>query len=321
MPKKVTANKPAKTWDLTINNYTEQMIENLKTWEDDVTRMVVAKEVGERTGTPHLQMKVTFKVAKRFTQLQKLVGKVHIEESIIDLDFLYCKKLDSDIVININNKKQGKRSDLDDAIEAMKDGATITDLCRTHTAVMVKYGAGIERVAKRLKTSEFIRYYGPDRWPQISNWTKVHVVQGAAGIGKTQWALGHFSNPLMVSHIDDLLQFDAETHDGIIFDDLSVAHQPRNCQVHIADMEAPRSIHCRYVAAHIPAMTKKIFTCNPGYCPFANPEDPAIARRVLFHELAVTVTEVGKGNTCFAPETLVTNPKIFEIPELDGEWD
>ena len=128
MTKKVSQNTPAKTWDLTINNYTTEMIENLKTWEDDVTRMVIAKEVGPK-GTPHLQMKVTFKVAKRFTQLKKLVGTAHIEESMVDLDFLYCKKLDSDIVMNINNKKRGKRSDLDDAVEDLKNGSTITELC------------------------------------------------------------------------------------------------------------------------------------------------------------------------------------------------
>ena len=311
MTKKVSQNTPAKTWDLTINNYTTEMIENLKTWEDDVTRMVIAKEVGPK-GTPHLQMKVTFKVAKRFTQLKKLVGTAHIEESMVDLDFLYCKKLDSDIVMNINNKKRGKRSDLDDAVEDLKNGSTITELCNKHTAVMVKYGAGMERVAKRLRTQEFVRYYGPDRWPQITDWSKTHVVSGEAGIGKTQWALSHFANPLMVSHLDDLQQFDQDVHDGIIFDDLSVAHLPRNSQVHIADMEAPRSIHCRYMCALIPANTKKIFTCNPGFFPFADPDDAAIKRRVLHQELVVTVTEVGKGNTSFARETGYKIDDIWE---------
>ena len=44
--------KPAKTWDFTINNYTDTDVSMLKMWCDgEVGRMAVAKEVGEE-GTP-----------------------------------------------------------------------------------------------------------------------------------------------------------------------------------------------------------------------------------------------------------------------------
>ena len=284
--------KVAKTWDLTLNNYTDEDIEKLKLWEPEVTRMVVAKEVGE-SGTPHLQIKITFKRAYRFAAIKKLMGKAHIEESKVDLDFLYCMKLDGDVVINVDNRKQGTRSDLKRACDALKEGASIMELTQDHTEVMVKYGVGMERVARRLRGQNMTRYHGPWPWPMLSDWSTTHVLEGPPNIGKTQFAKAHFENPLLVSHMDMLLDFDPSVHAGIIFDDLSVAHMPRNSQIHLVDIDEPRAIHCRYSCAQIPANTRKIFTCNPGFFPFTV-GDAAINRRV-------TVTEVGKGNTSFAP--------------------
>lgn len=281
----------AKTWDLTINNYTDDIIDMLKLWEPEVTRMVVAKEVGEQ-GTPHLQCKVTFKMTRRFSAIKKLAGTAHIEKSLVTLDFLYCLKLDTgadNVVINVDNRKQGRRSDLAEACDALKEGATVNTLYRDHTEVMVKYGAGMERAAKRLRAQAVVKYHGPYLWPFITDWSTTHVIVGPAGIGKTQFAKAHFENPFVVSHIDMLLDYDPAIYDGIVFDDLSVAHLPRNSQIHICDIDEPRAVHCRYACANIPANTRKIFTCNPGFFPFIE-NDPAVNRRV-------TVTEVGIGNT------------------------
>lgn len=277
----------AKTWDLTINNYDDKIVDMLRLWEPEVTRMVVAKEVGEE-GTPHLQIKVTFKMTRRFAAIKKLAGKAHIEESLVTLDFLYCLKLDTgteNIAINVDNRKQGGRTDLAEACDALKDGATINDLYRTHTEIMVKYGMGMERAAKRLKQQTVVKHDFTYKWPFITDWSKTHVIMGESGVGKTQFAKAHFENPFIISHIDMLLDYDPALYDGIVFDDLSVAHLPRNSQIHICDIDEPRSIHCRYACATIPANTRKIFTCNPGFFPFEE-DDSAINRRV-------TVTEVG----------------------------
>lgn len=281
---------PGKTWDLTINNYTDEMVENLKTWHDDVTRMVVAKEVGP-AGTPHLQMKVTFKVAKRFSALKKLVGTAHIEESAVELDFLYCKKLDSDIVMNVDNRHQGKRSELKDACDDAKNGKSMKYLWANHTETMVRYSKGIKEAQRVLCEEKPENKYSLSDfpWEPITDWSTSHIIVGAPEIGKTCFAKAHFENPYLVSHNDELLDFDPLEYDGIVFDDMDYRHTPRTTQIHITDQDDPRAIHCRFRAARIPAHTKKIFTCNVGELP-VDLSDPAISRRV-------TVTEVGVGNT------------------------
>lgn len=116
---------------------------------------------------------------------------------------------------------------------------------------------------------------------QLGSW-RVVVIHGKAGTGKTQFGLAQFESPLLVSHTDDLREFDPEKHTGIVFDDMSFAHHPRESIIHLLDYDLDRSIHCRYSCAYIPARTKKIFTSNRA------PEDifgeawhhPAIQRRI-----------------------------------------
>jgi len=103
------------------------------------------------------------------------------------------------------------------------------------------------------------------------------AVVGPTGCGKTSWACRVVPKPaLFVSHMDDLRAFRPGYHKGIVFDDMSFAHMPREAQIHLCDWLKPRSIHCRYGTSTIPAGTVKIFTAN-NY-PFS--DDPAIARRV-----------------------------------------
>ena len=50
--------------------------------------------------------------------------------------------------------------------------------------------------------------------------------------------------------------------DGIVLDDMSFAHLPRETIIHLLDWDVDRSIHCRYNCAYIPHGTRKIFTTN-----------------------------------------------------------
>ncbi len=279
-------NNPAKkTWDLTLNNYTETELEKLKLWESEVTRMVVAKETGEKNGTPHLQIRVTFRRAYRFTAIKKLMPRASLGITMCEQDSLYQMKVDESsdhVVINVDNRKQGKRSDLDSAIEDAKAGKSARYMWENHTTAMVRYEKGLKRCRDVLSATPIRGDYSLSQfaWNPITDWTKTHIIMGPAGCGKTEFAKAHFENPLFCTHMDDLLDFDE--HDGIIFDDMSISHMPRTAQIHLVDQDNPRSIHCRYARAQIPAGTKKIFTCNE-MC--MNIYDEAISRRV-------TVTEV-----------------------------
>lgn len=93
--------------------------------------------------------------------------------------------------------------------------------------------------------------------------TTTLLLVGPSGIGKTTWSKKFITKPsLMVSHLDDLKSFDPSYHKSILFDDVSIKHLPDTSQIHLVDFHNPRSIHCRYVVARIPASIEKIFTCN-----------------------------------------------------------
>ena len=103
---------------------------------------------------------------------------------------------------------------------------------------------------------------------------------GPTNTGKTQWAAHMFDSPLIVSDMDDLAHFNS-THDGIIFDDMSFHHVPREPCIHLLDWDFARSIRVRYKCAHIPAGTRKIFTSNKPFDQTFPPDDTgAIQRRV-----------------------------------------
>lgn len=283
----------SRTWDLTINNYSDEDLDMLRRWGSEVSRLVVAKEVGDNN-TPHLQVRVTFRRVYRFNAVKKLVPKAHIEKTLAAQDSLYCMKQGSEVVIDINNKKQGQRSDLDAVIEDIQNGCTEEQLYRNHPKAMVRYGRGILEVKAKLHPIKTVIPHTLTEfpnWQPITDWSKSHILWGPPGIGKTCFAKAHFVNPLMVSHKDDLRLFNPEQHDGIIFDDMDFRHWPRTAQIHIVDQDDGRSIDVKYGTAYIPAHTKKVFTTNQtaGFifevC--CDRLDPAIERRV-------TVTEVSQ---------------------------
>lgn len=111
--------------------------------------------------------------------------------------------------------------------------------------------------------------------PLVENF-KCLYVWGPTNLGKTQWCKMHFKNYLLVRHMDDLKKFD--DHDGIVFDDMSFKHLPREANIHITDWEDDASIHCRNTCGFIPRHTRKIFTSNHPFEEIFH-DDEAVRRR------------------------------------------
>ena len=117
-------------------------------------------------------------------------------------------------------------------------------------------------------------------WLLFKQFTRVLFCHGPTGTGKTQWAVHQFTNPLLVSHIDSLRNF-TSANDGIVFDDMSFAHLPRESVIHLLDWDEDREIHCRYRCAIIPKHTRKIFTSNLSLEQvFPHDDSGAIRRRI-----------------------------------------
>ena len=271
-----------KSWCFTINNYTEREIDELKAWGDMVNRLIVSKEVGEQ-GTPHLQGFVTFKRSHRFEKVKKLMPRAWLEPAKTGDADLYCAKLGSEVIID--NRRQGERTDLIEIQKEITEGTTEHKLWVNHFPTMVKFHKGVVtgmmQIKRKREGSAWLLHDYP--WEDLKL-AKPTILWGATGIGKTQFAMAHFTNPLVVRHMDTLLEL-TEEHDGIVFDDMHFKHLPRATQIYLVDWELDAQIHCRYRVARIPARTKRIFTTNDegGHCIDIN--DAAILRRVEIVEV------------------------------------
>lgn len=125
------------------------------------------------------------------------------------------------------------------------------------------HGDSIDRnLLKRKLEFEIPKYQLTDfNIPPIEFEEKAVLMWGDTHLGKTEFALAHFKNPLLVRHIDDLKKLRPQ-HDGIVFDDMSFTHWPKDNVKHLLDWNRTSTIHCRFSNAKIPAKTKKIFCSN-----------------------------------------------------------
>lgn len=178
-PKPESKKEPvqSKSWVFTLNNPTEDNIKFLEAIE--VNRIAVGEEIAPSTGTKHLQGFITFKRAYRLAQLKKLLPTAHWEKARVSDAANYCLK--EKILINKDNSKPGKRSDIEEFMKDIKAGKRPIELMEEHPTCMAKY----EGLYKRYK-SELRKYDGQ----RIVLW-----VYGAPGTGKTKTFHDHFSPP------------------------------------------------------------------------------------------------------------------------------
>lgn len=121
--------------------------------------------------------------------------------------------------------------------------------------------------------------------PDPKSW----VFHGKPGTGKTQFALAHFKNPVMISGPEDYKRINDET-DGIVIDDCNYQlFSPQNV-IHRVDVACDRTVNVKYSSAIVPAYLPRIFTINqlsrffPKTC--LPDERRAIQRRCNFKEFS-----------------------------------
>lgn len=164
----------AKTWCFTLNNPSDDDLRIFQSWVPEVTRLVVTREIGE-SGTPHFQGALTSKTAHRLSYWKKMHPKVHWEIARARDPHLYPKKHDSEPLLDVDNRAQGARSDLEEMKAAILDGASKEELLTEHfVAYSRAHRAATELVAIVAKKR---------KRPQCC----VEVVVGPAGAGKSTY--------------------------------------------------------------------------------------------------------------------------------------
>ena len=178
----------------------------------------------------------------------------------------YMEKEDPDVYGNIDVKNT-KEEDFLMACDYVKQCKNKRDIYKPspHLMVISSKVMFFENLwASTAQKAATVIKYKPEQFqePMLTDLSISILVQGPSGIGKTQWALAHFEKPLLVSHMDKLKDFDPESHDGLVFDDMSFNHLHAEAIIHLLDNANDRDLHARYEIASIPAGTKKIFCHN-----------------------------------------------------------
>lgn len=280
----MSESKACGTWEFTLNNYTDEDLEIFTRWSKDCKGMWISKEVAPETGTPHLQGRVIWSAAKRFAAVKKLHGECHWEPSKQVKDHTYIFKKGSEVFIDIDNRKQGRRTDLEECCKQLET-RPFKEVMREYPTLHVRYGKGLRDHKALFEEECGYEKFDELRWPLENLEATSLIAWGASGIGKTVWACAHFKNPLLVSSMDDLGKFDSAEHDGIVFDDMDFTDLSRTTQIHLLDWTTSRTIKIRYVNAWIPRHTKKIFTTNEPEGRIFTVGDAAIDRRMTVKEI------------------------------------
>lgn len=307
----------AKRWCFTLNNPDE--FDTLS--PDLVEYSVVGHEIAA-SGTHHLQGFVIFKNEKRLTAVSKLLPRAHweIARGSNKQASEYCKK-DKKYVECGSLPEFGKKRKQDEVATSALSAPTVSEgmtiLAKELPFEYLKHGESMERNLKKRKVEPYRELYPLQSFSmaKIQFGKKATLIWGPSGTGKTCFALAHFKNPLVVSHIDKLKQLSPD-HDGIVFDDMSFKHWPIESVIHLLDYEITRDINVRYGTVNIPAKITKVFTHNTSN-PFydeANVDDAqkeAIERRLSrVHVLGSLININYK-----AP------PEVISISDSEDEYD
>lgn len=183
---------PKKTWDFVVHSDFDNVIQKMRMWEPDVTRLQVSREWGEE-GKEHLQCKVTWRVAKRWSAMKKLIHPHHFERSISTC-FAYTVKLNKadKPEIYIDNRAPGQRNDLDKMKTMIDSGADDSDLWSEHFGSMLRYHKGMNtyRDLVNRKTKRTWMTHGEWLW-------------GATGTGKSHKAFTENPNAYVLDSEDN----------------------------------------------------------------------------------------------------------------------
>lgn len=292
----------SRRWCWTLNNWTpielvvlEHAIDLI---ESRITYYCWSEEEG-REGTPHLQGYAEFSSAVRLSHVKRFIGaRIHGERArgTGSENRTYCSKDDNPTFVEFGrirpDNNEGRRTDLEAIRTMIQDGESDRAIAERHFGSWIRYRQGFEAYRALINPPVTKAHFELDsfpaewKWPLTAIEDKSIILWGEPGIGKTQFALAWVGRALLVSHLDDLRNFNKNIHDGIVFDDMSFTHMPVSAQIHLTDFDLDRSIHIRYGVARIPSGTKKIFTTNvPDGAIFDLSPSFGVRRRVSVHRL------------------------------------
>lgn len=193
---------------ITINNWSQEEYDLL--WSEVTKYSIIAKEVGDECGTPHLHATLCYKNEVSWDNQKKKFPRANIRPcNDVKDSIAYCKKLKDWEEKGTAPKGQGKRSDLDEVRSQVRNGSNMRDII----SVASNY--------QSLRSAELLYKYieQPRRWK-----TRVIWIYGPTGTGKTHYAkelLKHSGYPDYYEAMDTGRWFEKyDAHEGVLIDDM-----------------------------------------------------------------------------------------------------
>lgn len=177
-----------RNWLLTVNNPTqkeEEFYDYVKELSH-IKYFVFQREKGEETGTEHYQVYIEFGVGKTFDTMKKYFPTAHIEKRKGTKTQArdYCSKADTRIGDKFYEygtfAEERERSDLNDIIEMVKEGATDEKILEAYPSQYFRYSKHINEVRQTVLQSKF-----KNKFRELD----VTYIWGKAGIGKTRYIM------------------------------------------------------------------------------------------------------------------------------------
>lgn len=258
-----------------------------------VTFVACGLEYCPKTGKPHLQIYIEFTDSMLASTFFKRVASVG-NGSYFSARYgsqggavRYCQKDFNCKYLGVP-KVQGRRQDLRDIFECIKEGASLYELSTKFFETYSRYYKWVEHMRKLHGRPQTFAKHSIESCEDFVKCHRInfeqegfeHSVQlvGPPGCGKSQFALAHFKSPHYITTPDQWEDFNPRIHDGIVVDDIDYSDQHPNIQKALTEWTNDRYIKVRYVNGYIPAGTKKIFVSNYESIPFGF--DPAVQDRL-----------------------------------------
>lgn len=260
----------------------EEILHKVNLMGEKVKWMRGQLEEGDDNGMLHAQLIFGFKDGKTLGSVQKMFDDCNVQITREPVSMLkYCTNsnkryslYDSLIVFgDIPNFKSRREYSANDLILILQDAPTLESGLKSISEKDAffyiknkKYLTDIyleehpENEGSLFKPEDFTRPLHDLDSTQMKN--KVLVLIGDTGLGKTQYALAHFKNPVHVRHAEDYRRFNHEKHDGLVMDDLGFKQWSPMTFLKTLEMETAITMNVKYGSARIPRGTKRIICVN-----------------------------------------------------------
>lgn len=135
-------------WMVTVNNYSQADIEAVKNM-GELAYLAIGYEVAPTTGTRHMQCYAEFKKHKRMAAIKQMVPRANLQkcDGTAQQCRDYCIKGGAfEEIGEISSERQGKRSDIEELRDMIKDGERSGKVLRDKSVAACKYPALVQQL-------------------------------------------------------------------------------------------------------------------------------------------------------------------------------